>query len=206
MFYRDVSGAHFCTASVVASPHRDLLLTAAHCVSGSGSRGVRTDIVFAPGYRSGATPYGVRQPKTIVVDPRWTVGADPDLDVAFVVLQPHNGSSIGDVLGANQLAVNTGVRNRVRVTGYPGDASTPITCAARTSAQSATQMRFACTGYASGTSGSPWLTKFDPRSRTGTVVGVIGGYQQGGESPDVSYSPYFGDDIEHLYQQAEAES
>src|SRR5262249_44476971 len=29
----DLLGSHFCTASVVDSPHRDLVLTAAHCVS-----------------------------------------------------------------------------------------------------------------------------------------------------------------------------
>jgi hypothetical protein len=34
------------------------------------------------------------------------------------------------------------------------------------------------------------------------VVGVIGGYQQGGDSDDVSYSPYFGPDVQQLYQQA----
>jgi hypothetical protein len=34
------------------------------------------------------------------------------------------------------------------------------------------------------------------------VVGVIGGYQLGGDTDDVSYSPYFGDDVQHLYQLA----
>jgi hypothetical protein len=31
---------------------------------------------------------------------------------------------------------------------------------------------------------------------------VIGGYQLGGDTDDVSYSPYFGADVQHLYQQA----
>ena len=47
-------GSHFCTASVVGSPHGDLVVTAAHCVSG-GVAGV----AFVPGYRSGAAPYGI---------------------------------------------------------------------------------------------------------------------------------------------------
>lgn len=34
-------------------------------------------------------------------------------------------------------------------------------------------------------SGSPWVTHFDTRSRTGTIVGVIGGYQQGGDTPSI---------------------
>jgi hypothetical protein len=71
-----------------------------------------------------------------------------------------------------------------------------------TSRQSATQLRFNCGGYTGGTSGSPWVTHFDPRSRTGTIVGVIGGYQEGGDAPSVSYSAYLGDGARQLYQQA----
>ncbi len=43
---------------------------------------------------------------------------------------------------------------------------------------------------------------FDPRTRAGTIVGVIGGYQQGGDTPSVSYSTYFGSGIHQLYEQA----
>ncbi len=49
------------------------------------------------------------------------------------------------------------------------------------------------------------MTQFDTRSRTGTIVGVIGGYQQGGNTPSVSYSALFGSDIHQLYQQAIAD-
>jgi hypothetical protein len=34
------------------------------------------------------------------------------------------------------------------------------------------------------------------------IVGVIGGYQQGGSTDSVSYSPYLGSDIQHLYEEA----
>jgi hypothetical protein len=68
--------------------------------------------------------------------------------------------------------------------------------------ESASQLEFDCDGYTGGTSGSPWVTGFDPRTRSGTIVGVIGGYQEGGDSPSVSYSPYFGSGIYQLYEQA----
>jgi len=71
-----------------------------------------------------------------------------------------------------------------------GDA--PITCVNWTSRQSATQLRFECDGYTGGTSGSPWVTRFNGRSRTGTIVGVIGGYQGGGDTASVSYSARLG--------------
>ena len=57
-----------------------------------------------------------------------------------------------------------------------------------------------------GTSGSPWVTHFDRLTRTGTIVGVIGGYQEGGDTAAVSYSSYLGSAVQHLYQEAEAAS
>jgi hypothetical protein len=62
--------------------------------------------------------------------------------------------------------------------------------------------KFACADFTGGTSGSPWITRFDAGTRTGTIVGVIGGYQEGGDTPAVSYSAYLSDDIRSLYQQA----
>jgi hypothetical protein len=35
-------------------------------------------------------------------------------------------------------------------------------------------------------------------------VGVIGGYQEGGDTPSVSYSVHFGTPVQQLYQQAVA--
>jgi hypothetical protein len=34
---------------------------------------------------------------------------------------------------------------------------------------------------------------------------VIGGYQQGGDTPATSYSSYFGPAVHHLYEQAAAQ-
>jgi hypothetical protein len=42
----------------------------------------------------------------------------------------------------------------------------------------------------------------DPKTRLGTVVGVIGGYQQGGLSSSVSYAAAFRATTLTLYQQA----
>lgn len=202
LFEHDASGAHFCTASVVASPGEDLLITAAHCISNGDGSGYKDDIVFIPDYDEGATPYGIWTPARLLVAPQWANSADPDYDVGFIVLQPHNGQNIQQLLGANQLGYDTGYQYLVKVTGYPSSAGAPISCVNWTSMQSATQMEFDCDGYTGGTSGSPWVTGFDPQTRTGTIVGVIGGYQQGGDTPSVSYSAYFGDAVHQLYEQA----
>ncbi|MGI5338915.1 hypothetical protein ACQEVS_16710 [Streptomyces sp. CA-181903] len=43
----------------------------------------------------------------------------------------------------------------------------------------------------------------DPGSGLGTVVGVLGGKDEGGDD-EVSYSSYFGDAVERLYRRATA--
>ena len=204
IFSHNASGNHFCTASVVASPGHDLLMTAAHCIHGGKGAGYNTDIVFIPGYQDGSAPFGVWTPSALLVDPRWAASSDPDFDVGFVVLRPLDGKNIQDVLGANQIGFDAGFTNLVRVTGYPSSANAPVTCLNWTSQQSATQVKFECAGFFGGTSGSPWITRFDPRSRTGTIVGVIGGYQEGGDTDAISYSVYLNSGIRDLYEQAEA--
>ena len=203
LFVHATNGNHYCTASVVDSPGQDLLITAAHCLN-TGGRGAvyRSDVVFVPGYRDGEAPYGIWTPAKLIVAQQWLTDANPDYDVGFVVLKPYKGKNIEQVLGANRLALDTSYRYLVRVTGYPESADAPITCRNWTTKQSATQLRFDCPGYTNGTSGSPWVANFDPKTRTGTIVGVIGGYQEGGDSPQVSYSARFGSGIESLYRVA----
>ncbi|MBV9445227.1 MAG: hypothetical protein JO345_04940 [Streptosporangiaceae bacterium] len=202
LFDTDSNGGHFCTASVVASPAGNVLITAAHCVNSGTGGANRSNIVFIPNYADGQTPNGVWTPSRYVLDPRWVHGADPDLDVAFIVLKPLNGKNIQQVLGGNQIAFDAGFRHLVRVTGYPSSASAPIACRNWTSQQSEHQLKFVCADFTGGTSGSPWIIRPDTRSQTGTIIGVIGGYQEGGDTPQISYSAYLDDDIKKLYNEA----
>ena len=89
----------------------------------------------------------------------------------------------------------------MRLTGYPDGADDPITCLGDDPGADG-QLRVACTGYGAGTSGTPWPPTTTADTGTGTVVGVIGGYQLGGDTDDVSYSPYFGADVQPLYERA----
>jgi V8-like Glu-specific endopeptidase len=200
LFMRQGRTDHFCTASVVASPDRNLLITAAHCIYGAG--GYRQDVVFIPDYRNGQAPFGIWSVKKLVVAPQWISDSDPNFDVGFVVLNSYGGFNVEDILGSNRLGVDTGYQYLVRVTGYPDGSGAPVTCREWTSLQSATQLRFDCDGFTGGTSGSPWVAHFDSLTRNGTIVGVIGGYQLGGVTSAISFSPLLGAAIEHLYQQA----
>ncbi|HTZ94227.1 MAG TPA: trypsin-like serine protease [Streptosporangiaceae bacterium] len=207
LFVRAPGGNHFCTASVVDSPGKNLLITAAHCIhGGKGGAGYRSDIVFIPDYRDGVEPFGVWTVAKLLVAPQWADSSDPDYDVGFVVLKSHDHENIQEILGANRLGPDQDSRQLVHVTGYPASSDAPITCVNWASPVSGTQQRFACPGYTGGTSGSPWVVRFSKQSHTGTIIGVLGGYQEGGATPYVSYSDRIGPVIERLYRQAKAAS
>jgi V8-like Glu-specific endopeptidase len=114
------------------------------------------------------------------------------------------GARIEDVVGAERLGIGQPANSVVRVTGYPDGSGQPVSCQNRASSFSATQLQFDCDGYTDGTSGSPFLTDVNPVTGDGTVIGVIGGYQQGGDSPDVSYAAAFGPSVRALYDAAVA--
>ncbi len=169
--------SHFCTASVVHSPNRNLVITAAHCLASRSAR--HQEIAFVPGYHDRKAPFGLWMTARVVVDHAWESSADPDDDVASDVM---------------------------RVIGYPNAGDRPVTCQNHTSAVSATQLRFDCGGFPDGTSGGPFLADVSPTTGNGMVVGVIGGYQQGGYTPDISYSPRFRANVVALYRSAVAAS
>ncbi|HEX4702930.1 MAG TPA: serine protease, partial [Pseudonocardiaceae bacterium] len=163
----------------------------------------RTDIAFVPGYHDGQDPYGIWTPSRLVVDPRWISDSDQDLDFGFLVVHKQGSTdSVQSVAGGNQLGTNLGYDLSVRVAGYPDDSEKPVTCDTTTREQERYQMRFDCGNFPDGTSGGPWVTNVDPASGLGVVVGVIGGYETGGDTPETSYSSYFDDDIQQLYDTA----
>ena len=190
---------HFCTGSVVSSPPGDLVITAAHCVSGLASG----QIAFVPGYRSGVAPYGIWLTSAVLSDRTWQASKDPNHDVAFLVVH-RTGSSdrIQDLTGGEQLGIGWPARVWVDVIGYPDATEQPITCENESKPLGAREMEFDCGGYTDGTSGGPFLGRVDPSTGDGTVIGVIGGYEQGGDIASVSYSPGFGRAVQALYQAA----
>jgi V8-like Glu-specific endopeptidase len=193
-------GQHFCTASVVNSPAGDLLVTAAHCVAG----GAQGD-VFVPGYHNGVIPYGVWTVTKVYTDHAWATSSDPDDDIAFLsVSHPGSATPIEDVTGADQLATGTSARQLVEVIGYPDGTSEPVACRSWTTEPMPDQLEFDCGGYPDGTSGGPFLAGVNPLTGQGTVIGVIGGYAQGGLTPQVSYSAMFEANVAALYRTAMA--
>ena len=196
----DTNGGHFCTASVVDSPAGDLAVTAAHCVSATSGQ-----IAFVPGYHDGVAPYGTWLVTRVFTDPEWDSAQDADDDVAFLQLASDAaGASVETVTGAEQLGTEQSQHQRVKVIGYPTGTEEPVWCVNWTRAFTTTQLEFDCGGYPDGTSGGPFIANATSAvTGQGTVIGVIGGYQQGGDTPEVSYSIFFGPNVASLYEQAE---
>src|SRR5260370_12470905 len=181
-------GPHFCTASVVSSPAGNLLITAAHCLEGR-SLSPAGSVVFAPGYHNGTFPYGTWTVREEYVDAAWSKNQNPNDDVAFLVVG-RKGNHIQRDTGAETLKVDEPAQP-VKVIGYPDQTNEPISCTApaRTIAQGR-QMVFDCNNYTDGTSGGPFLAGVNARTREGWVIGVIGGYQNGGGPPPLTRLPH----------------
>ncbi|MEO6702677.1 MAG: trypsin-like peptidase domain-containing protein [Jatrophihabitantaceae bacterium] len=201
LFRNGLQQPHECTASVLLSPGHDLILTAAHCLHGSGA-GLR----FAPGYDRGRTPYGVWTTSQAYVDPSWISRQDPQHDYAIVRVahQTRHGQRVGiqDVVGGgNLLALAPQPGQPLTVPAYPaGINDQPIDCAV-TDYDTNGYPSFDCGGYVGGTSGAAWLIR-TAIPHVSLVAGVIGGLHQGGCVDYTSYSSAFSLDTYRLWLRA----
>lgn len=204
--YTGSTASHFCTGTVIDSPRGDLVLTAAHCVASfATSTYTAGTLTFAPGYDNGLDSHlgGAWSVEQVDLAPGYAADQNPEDDYALLVIAPRNGLDIQQVTGGLKLGT-TQLPEQVSVVGYNDlvydvDGNEPIIC--RTTAYEETDdsepwARFNCPNYQDGTSGGPWIT------RNGTVIGVIGGYEQGGNTPSVSYSARFGQAVRDLYNTA----
>lgn len=200
IFHGPVTGTHSCTASVIDSSTGDLILTAAHCVSGPG-----TDIRFAPGYRDGHTPYGVWRVTEAYADPAWITAQDPHDDYAVLRVVPDGGGAHGSIqqaTGGFPVAAAPRRETPITVIGYnAGVGGTASSCRTRLYWDDGFPT-FSCAGFVGGSSGSPWLMK-GPLGST-EVVGVIGGLYQGGCLSFISRAPDFRQDVLDLVSRAAA--
>jgi V8-like Glu-specific endopeptidase len=189
---------HECTASVVHSAGRNTLITAAHCVVGSGA-----GMAFAPGLAGTVMPSGRWIVTAAYLESKWVTRRDPHADVAFLTVAPRtiNGvvEEVEDVTGGYRLGPTATRGQRVTITGYPaGSNNDPIVCVAMVYVTE-TFPSFDCRGFVGGTSGSPWLQS----TRSGTeIVGVIGGLNQGGCYDYTSYSSPLARDADDPYLRA----
>ncbi|MEU6757968.1 trypsin-like serine protease [Streptomyces sp. NPDC005409] len=191
LFTNGLDSDHFCTATVVHSPGKNMIITAGHCLLDGQQDG--GSAVFAPAYANGFAPYGTWKIEEVFEDDRWSEGTDDDYDLAFARLAPDDkGRTIEDVTGAAVLDTSGRAGEEVTVTGYPADRKVPRTCTAVAVRESETQQRFDCADFPGGTSGSAWI------ARDGKIIGIL----TGGDTDDVSTSTVLGEYAASLYAKA----
>ncbi|MFI6054387.1 trypsin-like serine peptidase [Streptomyces violascens] len=213
-FWTDASGTgRTCSGSVVRSPGHNLVLSAGHCLKGYSGTSPKRRLAFVPQYHDGLTPFGIFPVKdngVYVSQEYYDRGehAGAAYDFGFAVTEPNkDGKRIQDAAGAVQLLIESGYSHApVRMIGYPGGAQKPLECLSWTTkwvsddpADPGTFDRIACDAFVGGTSGGPMLV---PWPGGWAVIGVIGGYHTGGNTPQVSYSAYFGAATQALYKAA----
>ncbi|HVW80429.1 MAG TPA: trypsin-like peptidase domain-containing protein [Mycobacteriales bacterium] len=190
LFITGLFPLHICTASVVDSADRSVIMTTAHCIrSGTGA-----GYEFAPAFHDGKAPYGMWRVTAAYAAPGWIRHADPHDDFAFLLVAPKQVDgkrrTLQSVTGGNRLGSTPAAGSVATAFGYPlGVGGSGLRCRATTYRKGSFDA-IRCNGFADGTSGGPWL------SGTGSsrmVVGLVGGLHQGGCTKEQLYSPPIGE-------------
>lgn len=207
----------FCTAAVVRSRTKDVIITAAHCLV-RRQQCISRVLFFPDAYsRNGQVATRFTTYRLACRGGRAQVWFDSayakdrrhnaQRDVAFARLEPSavTGRPIEKELGGFELDTSGAVARRAIVRAHPNGSLAARQCRTRTTAFRAgghspgTYIRVECTGLGGGSSGGPFIGDA-PGYRK--LFGVIGGFEEGGSSPDVSYSPVFGSAVRRLFDDA----
>jgi len=198
---------YVCSASVIKSPHGDVILTAGHCLLDPETGGKATaETIFIPGYRNGTMPYGSWRAEYQTLTESWKKTAKPGFtanegaDLAFVNLKPNKeGESVEEAVGSLGIAFD-GVCNQVYTQyGYPAEFpyggellyshTTPYAGADTNPLFSPVPMKIA-SDFTRGASGGPWAVGVGTAA-TPTVTSLTAyGYAN---QPGYLYGPYFGE-------------
>jgi V8-like Glu-specific endopeptidase len=206
---------YVCSGALVGGADPDVVVTAAHCVSGgpqrSGSPEWATNWMFVPGFADGVMPYGEYTANKFFVEPSWTgpSGGSEQYDVAFASVTAASLLGVTGVLPTpaglpvqftkSQYAP---VPGHAYVFGYPADP--PFSglyanfCAGPVGASDGST-RTAC-DMTAGDSGGPWLVGFSPRTGSGTVD-AVSAYKLS-SNMRVLYGAVLGPEARTIYQQA----
>ena len=161
-----------CTASVVNNTHRNIIMTAAHCVHGGVGGDWYENFKFYPMYDNGPAPGQRAWGGNRVMAPHgWIHESKTEADQAFIELKPSGFRTIVDVVGGNGLIFGGDqARDDVVAWGYPGQYSyngkTPYFCEGDTR-QGRLIRSYAVLNcdFNGGASGGPWLVDREDEGR-----------------------------------------
>lgn len=181
-------GDGVCSATVVSSESRNVVVTAAHCVWDTATGEAASNLFFIPEDENWGQerPYGMWVPTAVHMSNTFSEEAHSSealgiygegwaYDFAFLEMAPdEDGRNIEEVTGGQGIAFGVPVEDLV-VLGYPSaepfDGSTQRYCAADRWEPIVHAYAIPC-AMTPGASGGAWLAGFDARTRTGYVVGT----------------------------------
>ncbi|GGA66373.1 hypothetical protein GCM10011490_16300 [Pseudoclavibacter endophyticus] len=207
-----------CSASVVSSKSRSIVVTAAHClVDFDNNNAIAQSVLFVPADRNNAQeqPYGQWAavqyyiPQYFIdnaqVSPSGSVtGSGWTMDHAFLVMEEKGGQRVQDVTGGMGIAFGVPVQNIVQVgypTAEPYDGTDEYFCASTSWEQGwAAGYEHAC-DMTPGSSGGAWMAYYDNQIGAGYVAAV----NSTGNATH-SEGSILGQGAFDLYQQADADA
>lgn len=107
-------GGYLCSGWLVGP---DTVVTAGHCVAGSGNFFNAATYTIAPGFNDQKAPYGVCGAEVLYTVAGWLNGQSSEYDYGAIKLD----CTIGTLTGGFGYTTVGAARNRVTVQGYPGD-------------------------------------------------------------------------------------
>lgn len=185
LFIGGYQGDRYCSASALNTRSKRVVITAGHCVHEGRGGGWMKNVVFVPKYNGNASrpaPYGKFQARTLHTFKAWiryggtTRGWGRDVGMISTYTNANN-KRVVRVVGGNGLVVNKSYRFTASVFGYPSNLSNGEVMRACTGKASKTQAIphtskiFGC-NFGKGSSGGPWLWKYNGDTRLGFTIGV----------------------------------
>jgi len=208
LFFEQYGVDYRCSAASIGN---SAIWTAGHCIhKGDGDEefGWSSNVVFAPAYKNGSTPFGVWTASSITTKGSWIEFGDLRYDMAGAELNEWNNQTISEVVGSLGFAYNLDNGLHWLNMGYPSappfDGKTQQICAASfayadTSMPAPSPVAMGC-DMTKGSSGGPWILSF-----SGQAVGT--NFLNGNNSyrytahPKELFSPYFGYAAKTLYDE-----
>lgn len=205
LFFSQNGTDYRCSAASIGN---NAVWTAGHCVHeglGSGS-GWSTNVVFAPAYKDGNTPFGTWSAFDLVSDNAWISARDFRFDIGGVILEPNSSSqTLDEVVGSLGFAYNLNPNQHWFNIGYPSkapfDGKTMQICAASFARNdplysSPIPMAMGC-DMTPGSSGGPWIINFSGSPGNSNYINGNNSYRYTGLDEEI-YSPYFGEAAKDL--------
>ncbi len=206
LFTKATGGDFVCSGTVVNAENRSTVWTAGHCVSDGAGRFHR-NWVFVPAYRDNVRPFGTWAARELQTRAEWHNFGNFEQDVAAAIVNPLNGVSLQNRVGAQGIIFNQPYPQHWHSFGYPQDApfngNRQFACAASFAKLDNANPRpsplaigIGC-DMTGGASGGGWILGF---KGSGGFVNSVNSYKYFNPSqPLAMYGPYHGNEALSLF-------